>query len=229
MLVLSCDEVPVRPLPVTGRQVGVDLGITRFATVSDGSYISNPRFERAAAETLAAAQKRLNSAQPGSRNRKQRRRTLAARYRKIRNQRRDFHFKIAHQLVESYDLIAVENLAVSNMRQRAKPSPDPNNPGGFLPNGAAAKTGLNRSITDVGWGQFISILRAKAEEAGRTWIEVDPRHTSDRCENCGLANPTNRATQAMFRCQACGHSAQADEHAARNILRAGLALHAQVA
>jgi putative transposase len=126
-------------------------------------------------------------------------------------------------------LIAVENLAVSNMRRRAQPSPDPNSPGGFLPNGAAAKTGLNRSISDVGWGQFVSILRAKAEEAGRTWIEVDPRHTSDRCENCGLATPANRATQAMFLCQACGHSAQADEHAARNILRAGLALHAHVA
>jgi putative transposase len=74
-----------------------------------------------------------------------------------------------------------------------------------------------------------SILRAKAEEAGRTWIEVDPRHTSDGGENCGHVAPENRVTQAEFVCQRCGHTAPADEHAARNILRAGLALHTQAA
>jgi len=97
------------------------------------------------------------------------------------------------------------------------------------PNGAAAKRGLSRSISDAGWGRFVSVLRAKAEDAGRIWIEVDPRHTSDRCENCGHAAPENRVSQAAFECQRCSHRAQADEHAARNLLRAGLALHAQVA
>ena len=123
----------------------------------------------------------------------------------------------------------VEDLQIANMLRRAKPVPDPDEPGQYLPNGAAAKTGLNRSISDAGWGRFISILRAKAEEAGRTWIEVDPRHTSDGCENYGHAAPENRVTQAEFECQRCSHRAQADEHAARNLLRAGLALHAQAA
>jgi putative transposase len=122
----------------------------------------------------------------------------------------------------------VEDLKISNMLRRAKPKPDPHNPERFLPNGARAKSGLNRSISDAGWGQFVSILRAKAEEAGRIWIEVDPRHTCDRCESNGHAAPENRVTQAEFVCQACGHGpTQADEHAARNLLRAGLALHAQ--
>ncbi|MEM6110050.1 transposase [Mycobacterium sp. 050272] len=94
---------------------------------------------------------------------------------------------------------------------------------------ARAKSGLNRSISDAGWGQFVSILRAKAEDAGRTWIEVNPRHTSDGCECCGHAAPENRVNQAEFICQHCGHTALADEHAARNILRAGLALHAATA
>ena len=120
----------------------------------------------------------------------------------------------------------VEDLKIVNMLGRAKPVPDPDNPGQFLPNGARAKSGLYRSISDASWGGFVSRLRAKAEEAGRIWIEVDPRHTSDRCENCGHAAAENRVTQAEFACQACGHRAQADEHAARNILRAGLALHA---
>jgi putative transposase len=85
-------------------------------------------------------------------------------------------------------------------------------------------------LTDPGWGRFDSILRAKSEEAGRIWIEVDPRHTCDRCENCGRAAPQNRVTQAVFRCTACGHGpAQADEHAAHNLPRAGLALHMQAA
>jgi putative transposase len=132
--------------------------------------------------------------------------------------------------VQRYDLLVVEDLQIANMLRRAKPVPDPDNPGRYLANGARAKSGLSRSISDAGWGRFVSVLRAKAEDAGRTWIEVDPRHTSDGCENCGHAAPENRVTQAVFRCSACGHTdADADEHAARNILRAGLALHAQAA
>jgi putative transposase len=73
------------------------------------------------------------------------------------------------------------------------------------------------------------VNEATGEEAGRTWIEVDPRHTSDGCEKCGYAAAENRVTQAAFECQRCSHRAPADEHAARNILRAGLALHTQAA
>jgi putative transposase len=226
MLILSCDDVPPNPLPATGRQAGADMGITSFATISDGRHVDNPRWSRSAALRLAATQRRLSRAHRGSKNRVRRRQTVATRHRKIANRRRDFHHKIARQFVERYDLIVVEDLEIANMLRRAKPVPDQDNPGAFLPNGSAAKTGLSRSISDAAWGQFISILRAKAEDAGRTWIEVDPRHTSDRCEACGHAAPENRLTQADFVCQACTHSAQADEQAARNILRVGLALHA---
>ncbi|HEX7429784.1 MAG TPA: transposase, partial [Mycobacterium sp.] len=225
MLILSCDDVPANPMPATGRQVGVDVGIASFATTSDGDHVPNPRWTRTAAARLTAAQQRLARAKRRSNNRGRRRETVAARQRKVANCRRDFHHKIARTLVQTYDLISVEDLAVANMVRRAKPVPDPDNPGAFLPNGAAAKTGLNRSISDAGWGQFVSILRAKAEDAGRTVIEVDPRHTSDRCEACGHAAKENRVTQAVFACHSCGHRAQADEHAARNILRAGLARH----
>ena len=225
MLILSCDDVPPTPLPDTGRQAGVDVGIVSFATTSDGDHVPNPRWARTAAARLAAAQQRLARATRGSNNRGHRRETVAARHRKIANCRRDFQHKTARALVQTYDLIAVEDLAIANMVCRAKPVPNPDNPRAFLPNGAAAKTGLNRSISDAGWGQFVSILRSKAEDAGRAVIEVDPRHTSDRCEACGHAAKENRITQAVFVCQECGHRAQADEHAARNILRAGLARH----
>ncbi len=229
MLVLSCDEVPANALPATGRQAGIDVGIVRYATLSDGTGVDNPRWGRAAADRLAAAQQRLARAKRRSKNRIRRRETVAARHRKIANQRKDFHHQRASTLVGRYDLLVVEDLQIANMLRRAKPVPDPDNPGQYLPNGARAKSGLNRSNSDASWGQFISILRAKAEDAGRTWIEVDPRHTSDGCENCGHAAPENRVTQAEFDCQHGGHSAPADEHAARNILRAGLALHTQAA
>ncbi len=229
MLVLSCDDVPASPLPATGRQAGIDVGIVRYVTLSDGTGVDNPRWARAAADRLTAAQQRLARAKRRSKIRERRRETVAARHRKIANQRKDFHHKQARALVAQYDLLVVEDLQIANMLRRAKPLADPENPGQFLPNGARAKSGLNRSISDAGWGQFVSILRAKAEDAGRAWIEVDPRHTSDRCEKCGYAAAENRVTQAEFECQRCAHRAPADEHAARNILRAGLALHAQAA
>ncbi|MGH3674515.1 MAG: RNA-guided endonuclease InsQ/TnpB family protein [Mycobacterium sp.] len=229
MLVLSCDDVATNPLPATGCQAGVDVGIASFATTSDGRHVDNPRWGRAAGDRLTAAQQRLARAKPGSRNRDRKRETVAARHRKIASQRKDFHHKKARTLVAGYDLLVVEDLQIANMLRRAKPVPDPNQPGAFLSNGARAKSGLSRSISDAGWGRFVSILRGKAEEAGRTWIEVDPRHTSDGCEKCGHAAAENRVTQADFACQRCGHTAPADEHAARNILRAGLALHAQAA
>lgn len=229
MLVLSCDDVPAAGWPATGRTAGIDVGIASFATTSDGEHIDNPRWGRAAADKLAAAQQRLQRAKRGSKNRGRRRETVAARHRKIANQRKDFHHKQARALVESYDVLVVEDLKIANMLRRAKPLPDPDAAGQFLKNGARAKSGLNRSISDASWGGFVSKLRAKAEEAGRVWIEVDPRHTSDGCEKCGYADRENRVTQAEFVCQQCSHRAQADEHAARNVLRAGLALHAHAA
>jgi putative transposase len=229
MLVLSCDDVPTNPLPATGRQAGIDVGIASFATTSDGQHVDNPRWSRKGADRLTAAQQRLARAKRRSKNRERKRETVAARHRKIANQRKDFHHKQARALVARYDLVVVEDLQIANMVRRAKPVPDPDDPGQYLPNGAAAKTGLSRSISDAGWGRFVSVLRAKAEDAGRIWIEVDPRHTSDRCENCGHAAPENRVTQAEFKCHRCEHRSQADEHAARNILRAGLALHAHAA
>jgi len=229
MLVLSCDDVPTNPLPASGRQAGVDVGIVRYATLSDGTGVDNPRWRRTANDRLTAAQRRLDRAKRGSKSRNARRETLAALHRKIANRRKDFHHKTARRVVQSYDLLVVEDLAIANMLRRAKPVADPDKPGQFGPNGARAKSGLNRSISDAGWGQFVSILRAKAEDAGRTWIEVNPRHTSNGCECCGHAAPQNRVSQAEFVCQRCGHTAPADQHAARNILRAGLALHAATA
>ena len=223
MLVLSCDEVALRPLEPTGTAVGVDLGIASFATTSEGQHVPNPGWGRVGAARLGTAQQVLVRKQRGSNNRRKARATLAARHRKLANQRRNFHHQVARALVARYGLLVVEDLKIRNMVRRPAPRPDPDQPGRFLPNRAAAKTGLHRSIHDAGWAQFLSILRAKAEEAGRVVIDVNARHTSDRCEACGHTAKENRASQAVFSCRGCGHTLSADEHAARNILRAGLA------
>lgn len=223
MLILSCDKVPTRPLEPTQAAVGVDVGIASFATTSDGQCVPNPGYGRVAAARLATAQQALARKRRRSTNRRRASDTLAARHRKLANQRRNFHHHAARALVARYGLLVVEDLRIRNLVRRPASRPDPDQPGGFLPNGAAAKSGLHRSIHDAGWAQFVSILRAKAEEAGRVVIDVDARHTSDRCEACGPTAPGNRASQALFSCRRCGHTANADEHAARNILRAGLA------
>jgi putative transposase len=223
MLILSCDQVPTRPLEPSQAAVGIDVGIAIFATTSDGHHLSNPGYGQVAAAKLATAHQAVTRKQPGSNNRRRARATLAARHRKLANQRRNFHHHVAQALVADYDLLVVEDLRIRNMVRRPAPRPDPDQPGRFLPNRAAAKTGLHRSIHDAGWAQFVSILRAKAEEAGRVVIDVDARHTSDRCEACGHTAAENRVNQAVFSCRSCGHTTHADEHAARNILRAGLA------
>ena len=223
MPVLSCADVPARPLQPTGAAVGIDVGIASFAITSDGRQVINPGFGRAAAAKLATARQAVARKRRGSDNRRRAKEALAARHRKIANQRRNFHHRAARALVARYDLLVLEDLKIRNMARRPAPRPDLDRPGRFLPNGAAAKTGLNRSIHDAGWARFVLILRAKAEEAGHVVIDVDARHTSDRCEACGHTAAENRASQAVFSCRACGHTVNADEHAARNILRAGLA------
>jgi putative transposase len=223
MLVLSCDDVPRWPLEPTRTAVGLDVGISSFATTSDDEHVPSPGYGRLAAAKLGTAQRVLARKQRGSSNRRKAREAVAARHRKVANQRRNFHHHAAGALVGRYDLLVIEDLKITNMVRRPAPRSDPDQPGRFLPNRAAAKAGLNRNIHDAGWAQFVSILRAKAEEAGRVVIDVDARHTSDRCEARGHTAKENRVNQAVFSCRACGHTLNADEHAARNILRAGLA------
>jgi len=221
-VVLSCDDVPAGPLEPTGAVVGIDVGIASFLTTSDGGYVPNPRLQAATAERLAVAQQSLARKTRGSNRRRQAVRRVAALHAKVRRSRLDYAHKTALALVRDHDVIVHEDLRVVNMtrRPRLRPAGD----GTFEPNGARAKAGLNRSIYDAGWGMFLRVLATKAESAGRTTIAVDARWTSQKCARCGHVAEGNRASQAVFRCLACGHEAHADVNAAINILGAGLAL-----
>ena len=216
-VVLSCDDVAAEPLPSTGRAIGLDVGVARFATTSDGEIIPNPRFTRESEAELAAAQQALARKRKGSANSRRARAKIAGVHRRIRNRRADFHHKTARALIRTYDVIAVEDLNITGMSKRPAPKPDP---GGYLPNRAAAKAGLNKSVLDAGWGQFLGILACKAEEAGRRIVSVNPRNTSITCHQCGAR--CIRPRQDTVICPRCGPM-DADINGARNIAsRAGL-------
>ena len=224
-VILSCDGVAARPLLAAGRSVGIDVGVAHFLTTSDGQHFPNPRHGRKAAGRLACAQRALSRCERGSRRRRNAAAMVVALHGKVRRQRVDHAHKTALTLVRECDVIAHEDLRISNMVRAAKAKPDPDRPGVFLPNGAAAKAGLNRSIHDAGWGVFLGILAHKADSAGRRLIPVDPRNTSRTCPRCGHVCGDNRLTQAEFVCVACGYAANADVVGAFNVAnRAGLVL-----
>ncbi|WP_210589327.1 RNA-guided endonuclease TnpB family protein [Streptomyces sp. GESEQ-35] len=232
-VVLACDEVPAEPLPATGSIVGIDMGTVHFFTDSGGEHVENPKFLDTMAAELAAAQQHLSTFPKRTKKRTKKHRAAARKvaklHVKIRRQRADDHHKKALALVQEHDVIGHEKLNTAGMTKAPAPKPDPEQTGVFLPNGAAAKAGLNRSILDAGWGQFLSILANKAESAGRRVIPVDARNTSRTCPaalgGCGHVAKENRVTQAKFECVNCGLVENADRVGALNVLhRAGLVL-----
>jgi putative transposase len=217
---IRCVDVPPEPLPASGRQVGIDLGVTVLVATSDGTLITNDRHAKHGAQRLARAQQNLATKRRGSQHRRRAVERVAAAHRRVRNRRTDTLHQLSRRLVNDHDLIVHEKLVVSNLVRRPKPRPD--SAGGYRPNGAGAKTGLNRCIHDAGWGRLLAMIAYKAESAGRTVVAVDPRNTSRTCAECGHLSAGNRRG-AVFECKACGHEAHADTNAAINILRAGRA------
>ena len=217
-------EVAPTPLPPSGAITGIDMGVASFATTSEGKFLPNPRFGKSAAVKLANAQRVLSGCKRGSSRRRKAAESVAALHGVVRRQRLDHAHKTALKLVQDHDVICHEALRIRNMTRRAKPKPDPDNPGQYLPNGRAAKSGLNKAILDAGWGLFLNVLTAKAEKAGRETVPVPAANTSRTCVECGHCEAANRPSQATFVCQRCGFTGHADVVGAINILRAGTAL-----
>lgn len=189
--------IEAQPLPATGQSIGVDLGVRHFATLSDGAHVSGPRPGRVAAPAIRRAQRKVARCQRGSRRRRKAVTELARRREREANCRRDAAHKAARSLIDRFDLIAVEDLRIPNM--------------------VRGNRGLAREITDQGWAQFVQFLEDKAESAGRRVVRVDPRFTSQRCHECGTVDRESRHGP-HFECTACGHIADADVNAAKNIL-----------
>jgi putative transposase len=146
---ISCVEVPIQPLPPTGQETGIDLGLKVFLITSEGNVVDSPRHYRKAERELKKAQRRVSRRKKGSQRRRKAVRVLAKRHQKVKRQRSDFHHKTALKLVRQYDTIYLEDLQVTNLSKR--PAPKPDGQGGYLHSGASAKAGLNKSINDAGW------------------------------------------------------------------------------
>ena len=215
-VVFSC-QVEAELLPVSGEAIGIDLGLLHFATLSDGSAIENPRYFRKGEKKLATLQQALARKKRGSHRRKKTVQRVGKAHRKVRNQRADFLHKQSRKLVNTYGLIVFEELQPANMSKRAKPKQDEN--GKYLPNGGSAKSGLNKSIVDAGWSQFVQFCTYKAEDAGREVVQVNPRYTSQVCSGCGTVKQ-KELSERWHRCE-CGTELDRDHNAALNILRLG--------
>lgn len=217
--VFSCECETPQPLPPSSEEVGIDLGILHFAALSDRTFIDNPRYYRKAEKTLARRQQVKDRRKKGSHSREKARRLVAKAQRKIANQRRDFLHKQAKWLVEHYQTIVFEDLQVENLVKRPKPKQDEN--GKYLPNGASAKAGLNKSIQDAGWGMFVDMVSFKAEWAGKNVVKVNPYKTSQMCSACLQECPHKELDERVHICVHCGVVLDRDTNAAINILRLG--------
>ena len=203
----SCADVPTEPLPLTGQETGIDLGLESFATLADGSQIANPRIFRVAELNLKRAQRRVSRRKKGSHRRRKAVQLLARAHQKVRRARADFHHKTALALVRRYDTIYHEDLQTANMVKNHH---------------------LAKSIADAGWSRFLSILSFKAAEAGKTVVAVPPAYTSQSCSGCGVLVAKGLSVRWHL-CPDCGTSLHRDHNAAKNIERAGLALRGAVA
>ncbi|SRR6266568_1297019 len=209
--------VEAEKLPTSDEAVGIDLGLLHFATLSDGSTLENPRYYRQAEKRLQKHQQSLSRKKRGSHRRRKAVKKVAQTHRKVRNQRQDFLHKESRKLVNTYGTIVFEELAPSHMSRRPKPKPDET--GKYLPNGAAAKAGLNKSIVDAGWGQFQQYCVSKAANAGRQVLFVNPKSTSQVCSGCGTVK--KKTLEERWHSCECGTELDRDHNAALNILRLG--------
>jgi putative transposase len=205
----SCADVPIQPLPPSGQETGIDLGIETFATLADGTRVFHPGWYRKAERALKTAQRRVSRRKKGSNRRRKAVALLAKAHQTVRRQRQDFHHKTALALVRANDVIYHEDLQTANMLKNHH---------------------LAKSINDAGWSAFLSILAFKAACAGKRVQAVNPAFTSQRCSGPGCGIVVSKGLSVRWhRCPECGTSLHRDHNAARNIERAGQALRGGVA
>ncbi len=197
----SCEGVPIQPLPLTGQETGIDVGLKVFLVTAHGLVVENPRHFRKSERRLKRADKAVARCQKGSHGRRKAVARRANAYQKVKRHRQDFHHKVALQLVRENDVIYLEDLQIANMVRNHH---------------------LAKSISDAAWAQFRSILAYKAACAGKRVEAIPAQYTSQDCSGCGERVPKSLSVRTHV-CPSCGLVIDRDENAAINILRAGQA------
>jgi transposase len=195
-------EVGNDPLPGTGTEVGIDLGLTHFAVLSDGRKIANPRFLRRAERKLRKAQQNLSRKDKGSNNRAKARIKVARVHARVADTRRDWLHKESIRIIRESQAVYVEDLCVSGL----------------------ARTRLAKSVHDAGWSAFVGMLEYKAARHGRTFGKIGRfEPTSQLCSACGVKDGPKPLSVRQWTCGGCGAEHDRDVNAARNIVTAGRA------
>jgi putative transposase len=203
----SCADAPTQPLPATGQETGIDLGLEAFATLSKGERIFHPGWYRRAERALKTAQRQVTRRKKGSHRRRKAVTRLAKAHQTVKRQRQDFHHKTALALVQSNDTIYHEDVQTAHLLKNHH---------------------LAKSIRDAGWSQFLSILSHQAAWAGRRVVAVPPAYTSQRCSGGGVVVSKGLSVR-WHSCPDCGASLHRDHNAARNRERLGQRLRGAVA
>ena len=196
----SVEYTPVKK-PIPDKMVGIDVGINPFAAFSDGLVINNPKHIAKSEEKLKKKQRQLSSKTKGSNNRKKAKVIIARLHKKVSNQRKDFHHKESRKVVDTCGYIAVEDLQIRNMVKNHN---------------------LAKSISDAGWGEFVSFIAYKAEEAGCYVRKVNPRNTSKTCSVCGYIHSDMDLSIRKWICPVCNTVHDRDINASINILNEAL-------
>jgi putative transposase len=200
--------------------IGIDMGIARFATLSDGSYFAPLNSFKRQEQALVKAQRAMSRKQKFSNNWKKAKANIQKIHARIGNARRDYLHKATTTISQNHAMVCIEDLQVRNLSKSASGTTE--TPG----KNVKAKSGLNKAILDQGWYEFRRQLDYKLEWNGGQLIAVPPRNTSRTCPCCGHVSADNRKTQAQFLCVECGFEENADVVGAINVLRAG---HARLA
>jgi putative transposase len=200
----SCEMV-AESLPESQESIGVDVGLSQFATLSDGSTVENPRFFRQDEKALGKAGRKQAKTKKRSPARRKANKVLSRIHERIRNRRHNFVHQFARRLVNRYGTIAVENLNVKGMVQ----------------NHGYPLAGVAKSISDASWSMFRSVLTQKAESAARQLVAVEPAYTSQDCSTCGY-RVRKKLSERVHSCPNCGLVLDRDHNAALNIISLGL-------
>jgi putative transposase len=200
----SCEVQKPEPLPYSTEEVGIDVGLSTFASFSNGEKIKRRRFFKQDQKELAKVQRKFEKETKGTPERRRRRLPIARVHERIANRRQDFVFKSVRKVIDRYGFIAVEDLEVNRMREDPK---------------------YAKGIADTAWSMFFTLLFVKAAEAGRICVRANPAYTTQTCSNCGHRKemPVNKR---IYSCPNCSLEICRDHNAAINILKLGLGLHA---
>ncbi len=201
-----------------GGEIGIDMGIVRFATLSTGDYFAPLNAFKRLKERIAVLQKQLKNKVKFSRNWQKLKSRIAKLHHQIANQRKDYLHKISAYISKNHAIVYVEDLQVSNMSKSAKGTAEKHG------KNIRQKSGLNRAIFDQSWYEFRRQLDYKLGWKGGFLVPVPPQNTSRICPECGHTGKENRQTQEKFECSCCGFLENADVVGAVNIFRRGKTL-----